>query len=71
MEQEIYMYVTCRVCCKKIVTGMTNFSNSGKVEVCGDSKAVHSPLIKPSNVQGICFFCIAIKIIKFLNFKNF
>ena len=25
---------------KQIVTGMTNLSNSGKVEMCGDSRAV-------------------------------
>ena len=24
---------------KKIITGMTNFSTSGKVEICGDSRA--------------------------------
>ena len=37
---------------KYIITGMANFSNSGKVEMCGDSKAVLSNIlsvIKPSN----------------------
>ena len=30
-------------------TGMTNFSNSGKVEVCGDSKAVLSYILLSPN----------------------
>ena len=37
---------------KQIITGMINFSNSGKVEMCGDKAVfsyVHSFLIKPSN----------------------
>ena len=34
------MYVTYTVCRKEVTTGMTNFSNPGKVEMCGDSKAV-------------------------------
>ena len=34
------MYVTCTVCHKEIFTGMTNFSNSGKVEMCAESNTV-------------------------------
>ena len=39
------MYITCTVCRKEITTGMTNFSNPGKVEMCGDSKAVLSYIL--------------------------
>ena len=43
------MYVTCTVCRKEITTGMTNFSNSGKVEMCGASNAVLSYIFLSSN----------------------
>ena len=43
------MYVTCAVCHKYIATVMTNFSNSGKVEMCGDSKADLSYIRLSSN----------------------
>ena len=36
------MYVTFTVCRKEITTSMTNFSNAGKAEMCGDSEAVLS-----------------------------
>ena len=43
------MYVTFRVCHKEITTGMTNFSNSGKVEMCGDSNAGLSYILLSAN----------------------
>ena len=54
---------------KEIMTGMTNYSNLGKVEMCGDSKTVLSYILLSSYHQwlGYLLFCIAIKIIKFLN----
>ena len=35
------------------ITGMKNFGNQGKVEICGHSNQVYSSCIKPTNGYSI------------------
>ena len=56
MERDVYMCVTCTVWQTDYLnTGMTNFSNSGKVERCGNSKAVLSYILSSNHPMARVF----------------